>query len=422
MLCVYGGYVIDPKSGLQEKLDLYIKDGIIISMQPSGTDKIHADETLDATGCVVAPGLIDVHVHFRDPGLTYKEDIMTGASAAAAGGFTTVVCMANTKPVVDSTETLQYVLNRGKETSIHVESCAAITQGLSGQTLNHLSCLKEAGAVGFTDDGIPIRSASLLREAMVTAQKLNVPISLHEENPELIKENGIHAGEASRHFGIGGSPREAEITMVERDLQLALETGCQTNIQHISTKEALNLVRQAKAQGNNIHAEGTPHHFSLTQNAVIEKGALAKVNPPLREESDRQAIIRGIADGTIDMIATDHAPHSAEEKARELTLAPSGMIGLETALPLAVTHLHREAGIPLMTVLERMTVGPAKFYGFDRGYIAEGGPADLVIFHPDESYQVHSFHSKSWNSPFIGETLFGKVHATVCNGKIVYQV
>lgn len=376
---------------------------------------------LDGAGLVAAPGLVDVHTHFRDPGFTYKEDIASGAKAAAAGGYTTVIMMCNTKPAIDSTETLAYCLEKGRETGIHVLSCGAVTTGLKGEKLTPMEDMKEAGAVGFTDDGIPILDEELLREAFIKAAELSVPVSLHEEDPALIGNNGINRGAASAHFGISGSPREAEITMIDRDLKVALETGAIVNIQHISTKEGVELVRKAKAiPGNHVHAEATPHHIALTEQDVIKKGTLAKVNPPIRAEEDRQAILAGLKDGTIDIIATDHAPHAPEEKAKELTQAPSGMLGLETALPLALKVLREEAGMSLMEILEKLTCNPADMYHLSCGRLEEGKAADLVLFDPDEEWVLTKVHSKSENTPFMGERLKGKIYYTICAGKIVY--
>ena len=339
MLLIKNGYMIDPKTGKEGKLDVLADGDKIVKIEENLNPLQECDTVIDAQGLIVAPGLVDVHVHFREPGFTHKEDIDTGAAAAAKGGFTTVVLMANTKPAVDNQETLQYVLRRGRETGIHVETCANVTIGLQGKELTPMKELAKAGAVGFTDDGIPIMDEKIVREAMQQAAELDMPISFHEENPALIDNNGVNRGKAGDYYGIGGSPREAEISMVERDLQIALETGAHIDIQHISAKESVELVRQAKAKGNNIHAEATPHHFTLTEDAVIQYGTLAKMNPPLREEADRQAIIQGLKDGTIDMIATDHAPHTAQEKAKPITEAPSGIIGLETALALGITEL-----------------------------------------------------------------------------------
>ncbi len=422
-MIIRNGFVIDPATGREEKADLLVEAGRIKRICPIGQLESSGDAELDAEGMIVAPGLVDVHVHFRDPGFTYKEDIETGAKAALAGGFTSVVLMANTKPAVDNEETLSYVIKKGKTTDLRVYTCAAVTKGLGGKEMVDVDGLYEKGAVGFTDDGIPIMDAELMRKAMEATAKHNVPISLHEEDPSLIANNGINRGAASEHYGIGGSPREAEITLIERDLQLALETGAILNIQHISTKEGVELVRKAKndPRGKNIHAEATPHHFTLTQEAAIQHGTLAKMNPPLREEADRQAIIKGLQDGTIDIIATDHAPHSKEEKEKAITEAPSGIIGLETALSLGVTSLVDKGLLAMKELLAAMSTNPAAMYGLEAGILAEGKPADLVIFAPDESWKVESFLSKSNNSPFAGETLKGVVHYTIVDGKIVYQ-
>jgi len=329
--------------------------------------------------------------------------------------------MANVKPQVDNPETLQYILERGKSTGIHVETCANVTQGMLGKELVDMETLAKAGAVGFTDDGVPIMDAELVKKAMEQAKALNMPISFHEEDPSLITNNGIHRGKASEFFGIGGSPREAEITLVERDLQIALETSACINIQHISTKEAVELVRQAKKISKNVHAEATPHHFTLTEDAAIQYGTLAKMNPPLREEADRLAVIEGLKDGTIDLIATDHAPHTMEEKSRPITEAPSGIIGLETALPLAITFLVKEGHLTLADVLEKMAWNPADMYHLDAGYLAEGGPADMILIDTEGTQVFEQYASKAVNTPFTGWELQGIVKKTICDGSVIYE-
>ncbi len=421
MLLIKNGYYIDPKSGVEGDRDILIRDGRIDRVAPVGALTADGCETIDASGCIVAPGLVDVHVHFRDPGFPYKEDIVTGAAAAAAGGYTTVVMMANTNPAVDTVETLRYVLDKGRTTGIRVESCACVTKGLKGSELTDMETLREAGAAGFTDDGIPLMDGALVREAMERAAGLGVPLSLHEEDRRLISDNGINAGAASAHFQVGGAPREAEISLVRRDLALALETGAIVNIQHISSRESVALVREAKKKSDKIHAEATPHHIALTEEALIRKGTLAKMNPPLRTEEDRQAILEGLADGTIDLIATDHAPHSAEEKARPLTEAPSGLIGLETALPVCIGQLVESGKMTMAQLLVRMSTAPAQMYGLPAGRIAEGCAADVVIFDPAKVWTAQRFHSRSQNSPFIGEKLTGKVRYTICGGSVVYD-
>lgn len=467
MLLIKNGFIIDPKSGRNGIYDILIQDGTIRKIDTFITSIDLTDEEKEnlqiiyADNMMIAPGLVDVHVHFRDPGFTYKEDIFTGAQAAAKGGFTTVVLMANTKPTVDNNETLQYVIEKGNKTDIHVLTCASITKGLQGEELTDMDTLKSSGAVGFTDDGIPMLQEDVVIAAMKKAKELNVPLSFHEENPALITNNGVNHGKASEYYNIEGSPRGAEIDLIFRDLELATSLDAPINIQHISSKEGVELVRQAKleiaakngltlpppkakeeltdisdgmlsqksttqiipmeiAQKLSIHAEATPHHFSLTEDAVIEHGTLAKMNPPLRTEADRQAIIRGLKDNTIDIIATDHAPHSTEEKEKSITEAPSGIIGLETALPLGITNLVKTGYLTYMELLEKMTINPAVMYHLDCGYIAEGGPADLVIFN-ENSFTVGDYASKSSNSPFTGKTLKGEIQYTICNGKIIYQ-
>lgn len=423
MMLIKNGRVIDPKQGTDEVLDLVVENGKIAKIGKNLKEE-GCEQVIDAAGYVVAPGLMDVHVHFRDPGLTYKEDIQTGAAAAKKGGFTTVVCMANTKPPVDTPETVRYVLEEGEKTGIHVETCACVSVGMKGQELTDMDALKAAGAIGFTDDGIPLMNEKLVYEAMKKARELDVPLSFHEEDPAFISENGIHAGEAARALGITGSPALAEDSLVARDCMIALHTGASVNIQHISSGNAVKMVKLAKELGANVTAEVTPHHFSLTERAVLEHGAMAKMNPPLRTESDREQILEGIQNGSIDMIATDHAPHSAEEKAVEpVWKAPSGIIGLETALALAVTNLVKTGRLTMVQLMEKMSLNPARLYRLDRGYLAEGADADLVIFDENETWTVteEELASKSHNTPFLGQELSGRVKYTICGGRIVYE-
>ena len=427
MLLIKNGYILDPASGYEGDADILVENGRIKKLYKGFTGMVDESlfenlEVIDADGFYVAPGLVDVHVHFRDPGFEYKEDIETGAQAAAKGGFTTVVLMANTKPVVDNEDTLTYILEKGKTTPIHVKTCCSVSKGLQGKELCDYEVLLEKGAVGFTDDGIPLLEESLVTEAMKRIGKLEVPISLHEEDPNLISNNGINRGKASEHFGIGGSPREAEVSMVARDLEIAKKTGAIVNIQHISCKETAEMIRKAKQEGfTNIHGEATPHHFTLTEDAAIQYGTMAKMNPPLRTKEDKMAIIEAIKDGTLDIIATDHAPHSAEEKAKAITDAPSGILGLETAFALGIGELVEKNDMPLMDLIDRMSYAPAKMYHLDAGYIEEGGPADFIVFDPNEFWRVEGFLSKSQNSPFVGKMMLGKVKKTICSGKVVYS-
>ena len=419
-MLIKNGFLINPSTNTEEPADIRVENGIICEM--GNLERKGQEDVLDIAGLVIAPGLIDTHIHFRDPGFTYKEDLHTGSLAAAKGGFTSVICMANTKPVVDNAETLVDILERAKEENIRIYQTTSITKGLGGKEMNDLDALKNAGACGFTDDGIPIMDEALCYQAMLEAARLDMPISLHEEDPAFISENGINRGVASEHLGIGGSPALAEDVMVSRDCMLALHSGAKTVIQHISSGTSVALVRGAKALGADIHAEATPHHFTLTDDAVIQFGSQAKMNPPLRTEADRLAIIEGLKDGTIDLIATDHAPHSAQEKATEpMHKAPSGIIGLETSLGLGITSLVKPGHLTLMELLKKMTCNPASLYKLPGGSIEVNAPADFVIFNPDEEWVVDGFVSKSANSPFLGVKLFGKIYYTICDGKIVYK-
>lgn len=438
MLLIKNGRVVDPVSGVDEVKDVLVNEGNIVMTGTQASEmfynaqrKLSESENvqensglfrvIDASGLVVAPGLVDTHVHFRDPGFTYKEDIFTGAKAAAKGGFTTVVCMANTKPVVDNLDTLEYVLNKGSQTGIHVLSAAAITKGLAGEELVDMQALAAAGAAGFTDDGIPVMDEKILVEAMLQAKELNLPISLHEEDPAFIASPGVHQGEVSKKLGYGGASRTAEDVMVARDCALALHTGARVCIQHISSKNAVEYVRTAKKLGADVHAEATPHHFTLTDKAVLEYGTLARMNPPVRTEEDRIKIIEGLKDGTIDMIVTDHAPHSAQEKARPMESAPSGITGLETSLGLGIKSLVEAGHLTLMQLMACMSRNPMEFYGKKPVSIEKGNPADIVIFGENERWVVDHFASKAVNSPFMGWELPGKVHFTICAGNIVYE-
>ena len=426
MLLIENGLVCDPKTNTVRNADVLVVGEHVQRIEEALWNKLTDDEKtaverIDASGKVVAPGLVDVHVHFREPGFTHKEDIQTGSCSAAAGGVTGIVLMANTKPCVDNVDTLHEIISKAEATGLRIYTCANVTMGMQGAELTDMDLSKAEGAVGFTDDGIPIMDENLVRAAMEAVKRLDVPISFHEEDPSLIENNGVNAGKASAYFGIGGSPREAEYTLVERDLELALQTGAHIDVQHISTKEAVEMVRKAKTKGENIHAEACPHHFTLTEDAVIKYGTLAKMNPPLRTEEDRMAIIRGLQDGTIDIIATDHAPHTMEEKSAHITKAPSGIIGLETSLPLAITELYKKGYLSLLQIFEKMCYNPAKLYHLDAGYLDEGGPADIIIVDVDKTQVFTRYASKSCNTPFTGHELTGVVEMTVCKGNVVYK-
>ena len=419
-MIIKNGLLIDPVKEAEYVADIRISEGKIAEI---GENLLAAadEEIFDASGKCVAPGLIDGHVHFRDPGLTYKEDIHTGALSAAAGGFTTVICMANTKPVVDNVETLKYVLDKAKDEKINVLQAGAVSIGFAGKEMTNFEELLENGATGLTDDGIPLKDENFVRAAMERAKALDVVLSFHEEDPAFITNNGVNRGKASEFYGIGGSPEQAEISLVQRDCELAKEIGAKINVQHISSGKAVELVRQAKAAGAFVYSEATPHHFTLTEEACIKHGTLAKMNPPLRTEEDRLAIIKGLQDGTIDMIATDHAPHSAEEKAKSITEAPSGIIGLETSLALGITSLVKPGHLSLVELIKKMSLNPARIYGLDKGTLEVGKDADLVIFDTDKCWTPEKYHSKAVNTPFTGMELNGEVCATICGGDIVFK-
>lgn len=434
MLLIKNIFLYDPASGVEKKTDILIEDGRFAKIE----DNISPEEcprtgrqdgkdsplqVIDGAGLCAAPGLIDTHAHFRDPGFLWKEDLHTGSLAAARGGYTSIILMANTNPPVDSVPVLEDILERGKKEKIHLYSCANVTVRMSGKETVDFDALAQAGAAGFTDDGVPIMQAEILEQALQAAVRLDLPVSLHEEDKTLISENGINGGGAAAQvLGLKGSPREAEITLIRRDLDLAVKAMAPLCIQHISTREGVDLVREARKKNPRIHAEATPHHFTLTEDAVIEKGTLAKVNPPLRTADDRAAIIEGLKDGTLDLIATDHAPHSDEEKAKSFTSAPSGMIGLETAFSLGLRELVQPGHLTMIQFLACLTCNPADFYHLPAGRVLEGAPADLVIFDPEASRTVQKpFASRSSNSPFLGEVLPGVIRYTICGGEIVFE-
>ena len=419
-MIIKNALLTDPATHTSRKCDIRINDGLISEIGEE-LSPASSEDVLSAEGLVAAPGLIDTHVHFRDPGFTHKENLHTGSLAAAKGGFTSVICMANTSPVVDNEQTLSDILTRSREEKIRIFQAASVSLGLKGEEPTDMKALAAAGACGFTDDGIPLKNAAFLYDAMKKTAELGVPISLHEEDPAFIKNNGINHGPVSEQLGIYGSPSVAEESLVARDCLLALRSGAHVVIQHISSGRSVEIVRMYKALGAKLHAEATPHHFTLTEEAVLKYGTLAKMNPPLRTEADRQAIIAGLADGTIDIIATDHAPHSPEEKARSITGAPSGIIGLETSLALGITSLVRPGHLTLMQLLEKMTVNPADLYHLPSGRVEIGKAADLVLFDPEECWTPTEYLSMSSNSPFTGWQLYGKVKYTICKGDVVYR-
>ncbi len=421
MLLIKNGRVVDPKSGFDQVADVLV-DGKKVVKIADAIEEAGA-EVIDATGLVVAPGLVDIHVHFREPGQTHKEDIHTGALAAAAGGFTSVVMMANTNPTISDVETLKEVLASAAKGNVHVYTNATVTKNFDGKTLTDFKALLENGALSFSDDGIPLQSTKVLKEALDLAKANNTFVAVHEEDPELNGILGFNEGIARDKFHFCGATGVAEYSMIARDVMIAYDRGAHLHIQHLSKAESVKVVEFAQQLGANVTAEAAPQHFSKTEDLLLIKGSAAKMNPPLRTEKDRLAVIEGLKSGVISVIATDHAPHHADEKnVEDITKAPSGMTGLETSLSLGLTNLVATGDLTLSELLAKMTINPSSMYDFDAGYLAENGPADIVIFADKEERVVSDhFASKASNSPFIGEKLQGVVKYTICDGNIVYK-
>ena len=420
-MIIKGGRVIDPLAKRDEVLDIKIEDGKIVEIAKDIEASSGNEEIIDARGKIVVPGLIDVHVHFRDPGQTHKEDLVTGSQAAIAGGFTSVVQMANTNPKIDSKEKIIEHYKRARDLPLKVFTVSALTRNFGDLELVDMEENFKRGALAFTDDGIPNRNSKLILEAMNRAKKLGAIISFHEEDPELIEQNGINHSEVSDKLGIYGSPKIAETSFIARDVAMAIYTGAKISIQHISTGLGVDLVKFGKEMGANIFAEVTPHHIALNDSAVLEYGSLAKMNPPLRSEEDRLRIIEGLKEGTIEIIATDHAPHTAEEKSKEITKAPSGIIGLETSFSICYENLVLTKEISLMKLIELMSTNPARIYGLEGGEVSQGKIADLAIIDLESEHKIDKYKSKSSNTPFKDKTLRGEVLYTISEGKIVFK-
>lgn len=421
-LLIQHGNLIDPVLNEERVMDILIENGQIAAISAHLEDP--EAQVLDASGMAVSAGLIDMHVHFRDPGFTEKEDIITGSRAAAHGGFTTVTCMPNTRPTVDSPEMVQYVYDRAKEGSgVHVLPIAAVSMGEKGAALTDAKALKQAGAVALSDDGVPVQSANLMRDALICASRQQLAVLTHCEDADMVKNYAVNEGRISRQLGIPGRPAIAEEIMVMRDAMLAEETQTAVHICHISTGRAVDIVRKYKKKGVKITCETCPQYFTLNQREILEQGAMARVNPPLRTSRDVAAVLAGVKDGTIDCIVTDHAPHTAEEKAIGLEKAPSGMVGLETSLGITLTQLYHTGEMTLPEIIAKMTVNPARILNLDCGRLSAGSAADLTIFDPNEEWVVDAekFASKGRNTPFNGKTLKGKVKYTIVGGKIIYQ-
>ena len=421
-LLIAGGRVVDPSNGTDVRLDLRLREGRIAEIGER-LDPSMDERRIDASSLVVAPGLVDVHVHFREPGHEHKETIATGSRSAAAGGFTSVCCMPNTSPVNDSATVTRLILDRAREVGlVNVFPIGAITKGSAGEELAAIGGLAKAGCVAISDDGQPVMNAQLMRRAMEYAAEVGVPVIDHCEDRNLAAGGVVNEGCCSARLGLKGMNGAAEEVHVARDCILAEVTGAHVHIAHISTARSVDLVREAKRRGARVTCEVTPHHFSLTEEAVGDFDTSAKMNPPLRAESDREALLRGLADGTIGCIATDHAPHHADEKALEFDRAPFGIVGLETSLALGITHLVDKGILPLGRLLDLMSTSPSRLFRLDRGTLRVGGPADVVCFDPVGSWEVdpRAFASKGRNTPFAGVALRGRVFTTICGGRITF--
>ena len=424
-MLIKGGHVIDPAANVDALMDVMLREGRVAEIAPP--NKIHgkADENFDARGLIVAPGFIDLHVHLREPGQGYKESVATGTAAAAAGGFTSVCCMPNTAPVVDSPEWVSWLLQPQRGAVVNVFPIAAATHASKGAVLTDFRALQRAGAVAVTDDGRPILNEAIMRETLRIASEISLPVVQHAEDTRMTENCVMNEGLASFRLGLRGMKVAAEASIVDRDIQLAQQfMGARYHVAHISTAEALKAVRRGKRSKAHVTCEVTPHHFVLTDEDVGDYNTNCKMNPPLRSAADREAVMVALADGTIDAIATDHAPHATHEKVVEFERAAFGITGLETALALAVTRLHREQKIPLGRIIELFTAGPARVIDLrGRGTLARGSYADVTIFDPRKrwTFEAAKSRSKSRNTPFDGWQLTGKVVATIVGGKTVYH-
>lgn len=427
-LLIRGGRMIDPSQGIDAEKDVLIRDGLVAEIAAPGTIATTGAEVFEANGFVVAPGFIDLHVHLREPGQTYKENIQSGTASAAAGGFTAVCAMPNTTPVNDSPETTEWMQAPARQAVVHVYPVAAATMGSNGHQLTNYAELKRAGAVGVSDDGHPILDDAVMQKALKLAAEVGFPVMQHAEDTRMTAKAQMNAGPTAFRLGLRGMPADAEALIVERDIRLLEKTGGHLHVSHLSAARALDAVREAKRRGLRVTCEVTPHHFTLidedVDNGKSPYDTHLKMNPPLRSREDREALIAGIADGTVDAIATDHAPHAAHEKSVEFDRAPFGIIGLETALPLAVTVLHEQHRIPLARIVAAFSTNPAKVIGLaNRGTLKVGAHADITIFDSKGkwTYDPAQSKSKSRNTPFGGRSFTGKVVATMIGGEIVHK-
>jgi len=424
-LLIKGGHLIDPAAKVNAPMDVLLRDGRVAEIAPPNKIRGAADEKFDARGLIVAPGFIDLHVHLREPGQSYKETIASGTAAAAAGGFTSVCTMPNTAPVVDTAEWVSWLRNPERGAVVNVFPIAAATRGSKGGTLTDFAAMQRAGAVAVTDDGKPILDDDVMRMALRLGAELNFPVVQHAEDTRMTENCSMHAGPTSFRLGLRAMPAAAEGEIVDRDVTLAQQIReSRLHVAHLSTSDALKSVRRGKRAKARVTCEVTPHHFALIDENVGEYNTNFKMNPPLRSATDLEAILVALADGTVDAIATDHAPHAVHEKQVEFERAAFGITGLETALALAITKLHREHRIPLTRVVELFTAGPARVFDLPhRGSLAKGDFADVTIFDPKKrwTFEAAKSRSLSHNTPFDGWQFTGKVAATIVDGKIVYQ-
>ena len=420
-LIIKNGRVIDPAAKRDKAGDVFIADGKFTASLSAAQKK--SAQVIDAKGLVVCPGLVDIHVHFREPGQTHKENILTGSHAAAAGGFTTVVCMPNTSPVADNAGTIELINNAARKAAVHVYPTGCITVGMKGQQLAPHGSLKKAGVVAITDDGLCVESNQLMRNAVEYAKMFDLPVLDHCQDESLTKGAVMNEGTVSTRLGLKGWPHAAEDIIVARNIILSAYSGAHIHMQHISSAMSVELLRRAKKDGINVTAEATPHHIALTEEALGTYDTNFKMNPPLRTEQDRKAIIAGLRDGTLDCIGTDHAPHSPDEKDREFDFAPNGITGLETALPVCLDVLVKQNKFKLPFVIDLMTRKAANLLKLPAGTLATGAPADVCLFDPNETwlYDAKKGFSKSLNSPWSGSKLTGRVKTTIVAGKVVYQ-
>jgi dihydroorotase len=423
-LTIRNGLLLDPAERLEGKYDILLKDGRVTEVAPPGKLRGKADDSFNARGLIVAPGFIDIHVHLREPGQSHKETIASGTLAAAAGGFTSVCTMPNTIPVNDSAEITRWMLDPARGSHVNVFPVAAATIGSMGERLTDFAALKRAGAVAFSDDGKPILEDKIMRQALAAAAALNMPVVQHAEDCRMTEGSAMNAGPTAFRLGLRGWPAEAESLIVERDIRLAAETKARYHVAHLSTAAALRAVRKARRDHLRVSCEITPHHFTLLDEDVGQYDTNYKMNPPLRSRADREALLAGLADGAVDCVATDHAPHAAHEKNQEFDRAPFGITGLETALGLCVSILHHRHNIPLRRIVELLSTNPARVMGLQgRGTLAVGARADVTVFDPAKKWTWHvaQSHSKSKNSPFDGKPMQGKVMATVVGGFLTFQ-